>query len=89
MDNLRSTARKLEEKVELKQEIAATFAEKRLELSVMSVMPMAIILYMKLGSPEFLAPMYHNLLGMLIMSGCIIAYLAAMILGKRIVDIEI
>lgn len=89
VENLRTTARKLEEKVELKQEIAATFAEKRLELSVMSVMPLGIVVYMKLGSPEFLAPLYHNLLGVAVMSGCIAVYLLAMWLGKRIVDIEI
>ncbi|MBR1634077.1 MAG: type II secretion system F family protein [Lachnospiraceae bacterium] len=89
VENLRTTARKLEEKVELKQEIAATFAEKRLELSVMSVMPMGIVVYMKLGSPEFLAPMYHNVLGITVMSGCIAVYLGAILLGKRIVEIEI
>ena len=89
VDNLRTTARKLEEKVDLKQDIAATIAEKRLELSVMSVMPMAIIAYMKCGSPDFLAPVYHNLAGIVIMSGCIGVYVFAMMLGRRVVAIEV
>ncbi len=87
--NLRTTARKLEEKMDLKQEIAAMFAEKQLELSVMSVMPLAIIAYMKLGSPTFLAPMYKNPMGMLIMTCSIGIYVAALIIGRRIISIEV
>lgn len=89
IENLRNTARKLEEKVELKQDIAATIAEKRLELSVMSVMPVLIIGYMRIGSGGFLGPMYHNLTGAVIMSVCIVVYVAAIILGRKVIDIEV
>ena len=89
VENLRRTAVKLEEKVDLKQEIATTVAEKQLELSVMSVMPMAIIAYMRIGSPDFLAPVYHNWFGVALMSGCMVFYLLSMILGKKVVSIEI
>ena len=89
VENLRTTARKLEEKVELKQEIAATFAEKQLELTIMSGMPLGIVIYMKLGSPGFMVPVYHNPLGIAIMTGCMGIYVAAMILGKKVVDIEV
>ena len=89
VENLRTTARKLEEKVELKQEIETTFAEKQLELSIMSIMPMGIVVYMKLGSPAFMEPIYHNLIGMAIMTACLGVYLLAIVLGKRVVDIEV
>ncbi|MBQ9631492.1 MAG: type II secretion system F family protein [Lachnospiraceae bacterium] len=89
VENLRTTARKLEEKVELKEEIAATFAEKQLELQIMSVMPLGIVVYMKLGSPGFMAPVYGNPLGIVIMTGCICIYAVALVLGKKVVDIEV
>ncbi len=89
VENLRTTAKKLEEKVELKQDIAATFAEKQLELSIMSLMPMGIILYMRLGSPHFMEPVYHNPLGFVIMTACIAVYVAAVLIGGRVVDIEV
>ncbi len=89
VDNLRSTAKKIEEKVELKQDIAATIAQKRLELTVMSVMPILIIAYMRVCSGGFLAPMYHNLTGAVIMSVCIAVYVAALFIGRKVVDIEV
>lgn len=87
--NLRTTARKLEEKMDLKQEITTMFAEKQLELSVMSVMPMVIIAYMKVGSAGFLAPMYRNPVGMIIMTGCIGIYVVALTIGRQIISIEV
>ncbi len=89
VENLRTTARKLEEKVELKEEIAATFAQKQLELSIMSVMPIGIVIYMRLGSPAFLNPIYHNVIGVGLMTGCLVVYLLAVIVGKRVVNIEV
>lgn len=89
VDNLRTTAVKLEEKVALRQDISATIAQKQLELTVMSIMPVGIILYMRLGSPGFMNPLYHNLPGVLIMTGSIGVYIFAIWLGKKVVSIEI
>ena len=89
IENLRSTARKLEEKVDLKQDIAANYAQKQLELSIMSIMPSAIIAYLKIASPNFLEPLYHNLFGVMLMSACLAIYLMAILLGNKIVDIEV
>lgn len=87
--NIRRTAVKIEEKIELKQEIAAAVAEKQMELNVMTVMPMAIITYMRIGSGEFLDPLYHSIGGALFMTVCIGLYLAAIVVGKKIVDIKV
>lgn len=89
VDNLRTTAVKLEEKVALRQDISATIAQKQLELYVMSIMPVGIILYMRIGSPGFMNPLYHNPFGIVIMSVCIGVYILAIWLGKKVVSIEI
>ena len=89
MKNIRRSAQKIEEKIDLSQEIEAAIAEKQFELKAMMVMPVGILAYMKLSSPTFLEPVYHNAFGAAVMSGCIGVYLASIYLGKRIVDIKV
>lgn len=86
--NLRRTVEKIEDGIELKQEIAAATAEKRMELSVMSVMPAAIIAYIKLASPEFISALYHTMLGVGLMSVCIVVYVVSVAIGMKITDIR-
>lgn len=74
-------------KEEAKEEINTAITEKRMEQKVMSVIPMFIILYINVSSPGFLSIMYENLLGKVVMTGCIIAYAAAYIWGEKIIQI--
>ncbi len=86
---IRETALKIEDNLSIKQEIITMTTEKRLELKVMSIMPIGILLYISLTSQEFIAPLYHNLLGVVLMSVCLIAYGALILLGKKIISIEV
>ena len=74
-------------KEEAKEEINTAITEKRMEQKVMSVIPMFIILYITVSSPGFLRVMYESILGKVIMTGCIIAYVAAYIWGEKIIQI--
>ncbi len=87
--NVRRTVEKIEESIEVKQEIATSVAEKRMELKVMSVMPIAIISYIKISSGDFIAAMYHSVAGIAVMTGCIVCYGIAIYIGQKIVDIEV
>ncbi len=89
VENIRRTALKLEEKISLKQDILSMTAEKRLEMNVMSVMPLLILCYISVSSGEFLAPLYHNTTGIAVMTGCLIVYAVMIFIGQRIVRIEI
>ena len=40
-------------------------------------------------TPEFLEDLYHNTLGIFIMTACLGLYLAAFFWGRRIVEIEV
>ena len=55
----------------------------------MAVMPAAVLLYIRLGSGEFLEGLYHNMTGALVMSVCLGIYGAAYLMGKRMVQFEI
>lgn len=83
--NIRSLALRIDEKIGMKEELEAQMAEKMLELRIMAVMPLGILAYLKLGSPEFLAPMYHNLFGIGVMTGALGLYVASVGLGIYIV----
>lgn len=69
-----------------RDEIRASVTEKRMEQRIMSVIPIFIILYITVTTPGFLDVMYANVLGKLIMTGCIAAYVMAYLWGERIIQ---
>ena len=48
-----------------------------------------ILIYLSLSSPGFLAPLYHNIFGIIVMTVLLLMYLAALMVIERIVAIEI
>lgn len=87
--NIRRTALKIEEKIGICQEIETILTEKQLELKIMSWMPPGMILYVRLTSGEFIKPLYHNAMGVLVMTGCLCLYALMLLLGERFVNIEV
>lgn len=79
----------LEEKIDVKKEIAAIIAGKKMEQKVMSCMPILIIFYMQVSSPGFLDCLYGNWMGAGVMTGCLVIYGAAWRMAERIVEIEV
>lgn len=69
-----------------RDEITASVTEKRMEQRIMSVIPIFIILYITITTPGFLDVMYASVLGKLIMTGCIAAYVMAYLWGERIIQ---
>ena len=53
------------------------------------VVPFGILLYVGLTSPEFLAPLYGNLLGAAVMTVCLLVYAGAFLLAEKILNIRI
>lgn len=86
---IQNTIKVLCDKMEVRQEIQVLLAAKQFEFKVMTMIPFGIIFYMRLAFTDFMDVLYGNVLGVLVMSICLVLYLAAWILGKRIVEIEI
>ncbi len=72
------------QKLEGIQEIQTLLASKRLEQKVMNVMPFIIVLYLEYSNPGYFSMMFHNWMGVLIMTGCLLGYLFAFALAERI-----
>lgn len=87
--HIRNTAIRIDEKMQVQQEIDTMTTEKRLELKVMTAMPMGILAYVSITSGDFIAPLYGSTLGILVMTGCLAMYLGMYTLGKKIVEIRI
>ncbi len=86
---IRSAIGRMTEQVEMEQDMQTTIAAKKLEFQIMTVIPIGILLYMKVGFPEFLDVLYGNVTGVLLMSVCLIVYLVTYLLGRRIVEVEV
>ena len=73
----------------MEREIETLIAAKKYEFKVMSAIPFGIIGYMKISFPEFMEILYGNVLGVGVMSICLMIYAGAYYFGQRIVNIEI
>ncbi len=48
-----------------------------------------IVLYLRIGCPGFMDPVYGNIVGVCVMTGCLLLYLGAWYLGRRMLEIEV
>lgn len=89
MEIIRVTAKNISDKIEVKEEIGVVISGKKMEQKVMNIMPFGIIAYLRFGAYEFVAPLYGNIFGVVVMTICLIAYLGARILADKITDIAV
>ena len=86
---IRNTASCIRQKQETMQEIETCLSGKVMEQNIMSLIPILILAYIRLTSPEFLSAMYGNVTGVAVMGCCFAVYVAAYLWGRRIVRIEV
>ncbi|WP_342757865.1 type II secretion system protein F [Kineothrix sedimenti] len=79
----------IDEKVETEKEIQVLLAARQMEQKIMNVIPFGIVLYIQITSKGFFDILYHNLPGIIIMTACLAAYIAAVMISRKIVNIEI
>ena len=83
--NIRKLSIRMDEKIAMKEEIESQLAEKMLELRIMAVVPLAILMYLRLSATTFLMPLYQNVGGALVMTGCFLLYVGSVLLGVVII----
>ena len=86
---IRNVVRQMSEKIDVEREVQTVISAKKMELRIMTMIPFAMIVYLRLSFPEFLEVLYGNFVGALIMSMCLVVYVLAYEMGKRIVEIEV
>lgn len=86
---LAKTAAVIEQKSETDKEIQLMISAKKMEQKIMNMVPFLIIFYVGSTSRGFFDVLYHNPVGVIIMTVCLGFYIAAYLLSRRIVDIEV
>lgn len=86
---IRGTVENIGSKIQIEEEIQTFIAEKKLEQKVMNVTPLFLLVYLELTSPGYLDVLYGNLLGVLVMTVCLVGYGAAILISERMADIEV
>lgn len=86
---MEKTTEHLRMRQETRQEINVAVAARRMEQNVMNVVPLFILAYLRVSSGDFLDALYGNPFGILFMSGCLLAYAAAILLADHILRISV
>lgn len=77
------------QKNEVEREIESIVNEKKYEQSVMNIVPLFIIIYVRSTSGGMMNVMYDSIIGKIIMTICLLFYLFAYYLGSKILKIEV
>jgi tight adherence protein B len=86
--NVQRCAEKIGEKLSLQEEIETIMAQKKLEMKIMWIVPIVIIGYVRVTSSDLLQVLYHNMLGVCIMSACLVCYVLMVWWSRRMMDIS-
>ncbi len=86
---VRHTADTINMRLEINSEIETILAGKRGEWLVMLVIPPAIILYMNLFSGDYMSVLYETFMGRVIMICALAAYVGAVWIGQKILNIHV
>lgn len=83
---MQNTAKSIREQVEVRSEIATVLSGRRMEMTIMQLVPFGILGYISLTSPGYFDTLYGNMKGILTMTICLVVYLAAYVLGEKIMQ---
>jgi len=83
---IRRTSELIGQRLDAYQELQIVLSGRRMELNIMKLVPFGVLCYVGAAYPGYFSPLYHNLQGVLIMTGCLILYLAAYVLGEKILQ---
>ncbi len=86
---IRDTAARIGEKLDAAREIETFLSAKKLEQKIMNLVPVGILLYVRMTSPDFLSGLYGTLPGALVMTVCLLVYGGAYLMAGRLMEIEV
>lgn len=86
---INATSKSIGDKIEIRREIVTLVTAKKLESRIMCLLPLGIIYYMWLTSPGYLDRLYHNGIGILLMTVLLGVYVVGILLAQKITKIEV
>lgn len=86
---LKNTIEILMDKITIEREIRTLTSQKRFEGNIITAMPLIVIMFLNVFSPDYLEPLYATAAGRLIMTGALAGLVTAHIITRKITDIEV
>ncbi len=86
---LKNTIEILMDKISIEREIKTLTSQKKFEGNIITAMPLIVIMFLNVFSPDYLEPLYVTLPGRLIMTGALMGLIAAHLMTGRITAIEV
>ena len=86
---LKLCAKQLADALTVEEEIQAGITQVKFEGKIMTYMPPAILLYLQVGSPEIIQPLYNTAVGRITMIVCLILYFVAIVVGRKMAVIRV
>lgn len=83
------TAEIIGEKIEVEKEVQVLISAKRFEQNIMSVVPFMLICYVSAASNGYFDPLYETSAGKAFMTVCLVIYVTAYMLGRKITEIQV
>lgn len=81
---IRSTVELIGQRMDARQEIQTVLSGRKMEQTIMKVMPFGILFYIGSSYPGYFDGLYHNWQGVAIMTVCLLVYLGAYVMGDEI-----
>lgn len=81
------TVTHITQRIEIKEEISVMIHGKKMESRIMCLIPFFILFYMDVTSKGYLDVMYHNIIGIVVMTVCMAVYIFAFWISEKITDV--
>ena len=85
---IKNSVETIRDKIEGENEIHAMLAGKKSEFRLMSIVPVAMVVYRRLFSPGFMDVLYGNPVGIITMTVCLCIYGAAVLWGNSMLEVH-
>ena len=89
VDIIESTTYRMWTKYDTNRQIEVAVSAKRLEQKTMNYIPIFLLAFLKLSSRDYMSALYGNLIGVIFMSTCLLAYAGAIKLAKKFLQVGI
>lgn len=86
---LLNTADRIRRGIYVEKEIETILSEKKLEMRIMEVMPFFILGYLEVTSVGYFSVCYESISGRIFMTIALLVYIISILLGQRILRIEV
>ncbi len=86
---IRTVTERMQAKEEILVEIETSLAAQRMEQRMMDMLLPGILLFITISSPSYVTALYHNPIGILVMSASLAGYLGCIFWSEKIMDIAV